>query len=367
MRRRDKAGQPVGVDEDSRHASPIAGGAIERREMPILQAQVGADEDNLAGEESTGQKADAEGRNVRERRRVVVGPVIEGELDPIGDGQRCAGDFGEGGGESRGRLAEQRLSNRHLADDLVRGVLQQLDGCHAGAGPGAAQIRDLSLAKPVLGVRSGDHHRDRQTLQGFSKPGIFLRLGRLVEQDVEADGCRPLRRHVRHQCAQKMAVDRRPIGQGRHQGLVEGDHGNGRVLRRGCGEMGDPQVADPAFRDDGEGQKPQRRPYHCGDGNGDQDGRRGSPPPCDRLGARHRHPRCHSGNRVSKPAQQGPRLGSVAAGGHPGNGHLVGLEGLRGNIQFDADDPRTEAQLVGGPVRQRYARWPFEFAAARGH
>ena len=209
----DELRHGMGMNDDAGH-EPIAvrRDRRERGAVEIGEAQVGADEDDLVLEELRRQRGRDLRRILAERRHAFRRLAVPGHVDERG-ARRHAGIGGK-----RARQARDVLPVGAGMTGIDPAHRVELIGGEIGK---AAQLRrDESVHEGALlvgdgALRVGIAHPDRhrQAAQRVGEELVLLRLGRLVEEQVEADGARAAARERGQEIGEEAPIDRRAVGE----------------------------------------------------------------------------------------------------------------------------------------------------------
>ncbi len=164
-------------------------------------------------------------------------PALVGVFQP---GERT----GKAGAEDAVHLAA-REGGAHravavVADDIYIGALR--------FGREAGEKFGLLLGQPVALVGIADEDGDFRIVHGILESLVLGGVGRLVEEDIEADGLRAGGIRLAQDAGKQFAVDGMAVGQGGQRVLGDGDEADARIerdLRRG---ERDPEIEQPVFQ-----------------------------------------------------------------------------------------------------------------------
>ena len=242
----EQLGQSVGMDDDSRH-HPLAlhRDRRERRAVPIRQAQIGADEDDLVLEELRRQGGHelrrilAKGRHAARwlaMPRHVHEPRRRRHADIGGEEARQAADVLPVGADMA------RIDPAHRIELVGREIGEPAQG-----------LRDEAFEKGLLvfgdgARRIGIAHRERnaELPQRRSQLLVLRGFGRLIQQQIESDGARPTARQRGQQIAQEPAVDRRAIRESLQRIFGDRHDYDVGILRLGRQQRGGLPIGDVA-------------------------------------------------------------------------------------------------------------------------
>lgn len=203
--------QRMGVDDDTGKLAPGAESGGERSPVTVDQRQVGTDQDDLAGEPILRQEPRGMGWEHAERRCLGVGRRPVGERNVRG-GWIGTGRLGQGADETPPESAAVILSGKDPAHGAVITVFDEID--HAGVQSVTESREEGLLGFGQLRSLAGGSQDDGRLHAQEDVPQcpVLFRFGRLVKQDIDADGGGTRRVQVGKQAGQEPAVDGGAVG-----------------------------------------------------------------------------------------------------------------------------------------------------------
>ncbi len=253
-------GDAVGMDDD-RRLDPFAAleQGRERRAVTIVER---ADQHDLAGEPRGRKSGDEIGRIFAKRRFGARRPSVPDDARQLRRG---------GNARRRGERAVEARDEAAVAS-LVAGIdpahgveLVGAQGREPARGGRQKAVEEVALRRGddavLVGIARDQRHG--QSCEDPAQPFVLRRLGRLREQDVEADGARMACGDRRNEIGEEAAIDRRGVGE-ILQGLIgDGDDEHVGVLRLGRQERRRLPIADEAIDIFEEGEPVDREVREC--------------------------------------------------------------------------------------------------------